>query len=495
MNKLYFRLPYPLQYTITNLFGLTIKYGRFNKEFYQALDKYLKLDREEICKLDIDKIVEVAKGSKFYSIKNEQDFLNSPILNKNIVKANFDKIKNPAHVYQYDHTSGTTGSGLNYPVSKEFVTKHWAIYWKFRYLHNLNTKTWCAYIIGRSILNAERKKPPYWIKCYPTRQYMFSNAHLNVNTVELYLKKIKKSKIYWMHGFPSSLNYMASLIKECKLQSLAKDLNLRIITASSETLFDFQRKNIEEVFGCRVRQLYGLTEGVANIYECEEGTLHIDESFSYVEFERVENSCEDYKIIGTTYINKAFPLIRYDTGDTVKLYDHDFICKCGRRSRVVKEIIGREQDYLILEDGTKIGGSGFFFKKIVNVKRAQIIQKKKGEATFYIVKTPDYTPEEEKLLMEEIENRLGKNFKYTLQYTDELIRLKNGKMKFVINEIDGDSKSEGEKVLVDDGPGKTSESKSGGQTDTLWKSGFQILFILLAKKAEDIINSFMNHFH
>ncbi|MGE5351600.1 MAG: hypothetical protein ACM3P0_05920 [Acidobacteriota bacterium] len=472
MNKLYFSLPYPLQYIITNLFGLTIRYGRFNKEFFKALQKYMELEKTETCGLDIEKVIDVTKGSRYYSISNEKDFYNSPVVTKNLVKENYDKIINPEYVFKYNHTSGTTGSGLNYPVSKEFVNNHWAIYWKSRYLFNLTTDTWCAYIIGRNVLNTERKRPPYWIKCYPTRQYMFSNAHLNVNTVELYLRKIKKSGIYWMHGFPSSLNYMASLIKERKLEGLAKELKLRIITASSETLFEFQKKNIEEVFGCRIRQLYGQTEGVANIYECEEGTLHIDESFSYVEFERVENSCEDYKIIGTTYINKAFPLIRYDTGDTVKLYDYNFVCKCGRKSRVVKEIIGREQDYLILEDGTKIGGSGFFFKKIVNVKRAQIVQKKKGEATFYIVKTPDYSPEEEGMLREEIENRLGKNFKYTLQYTDELIRLKNGKMKFVINEIEGDSKAGGEKVLIDSS-GKPAEAKPGVQTNSFWRNSLR----------------------
>ncbi|MGE5431537.1 MAG: hypothetical protein ACM3QX_10720 [Syntrophomonadaceae bacterium] len=494
MNKLYFSLPYPFQYIITNLFGLTIKYGRFNKEFYKALEKYMEADREDKCGLNIEKIVEIAKNSRFYSIKDEKDFFNSPVMTKSMIKDNYDKIINPEYVHKYNHTSGTTGSGLNYPVSKEFVNNHWAIYWKSRYLFNLTTNTWCAYIIGRNVLNTERKRPPYWIKCYPVHQYLFSNAHLNINTVELYLKEIKKSRIYWMHGFPSSLNYLAGLIKDKKLQSLARELNLKIITTSSETLYGFQKKNIEEIFGCQVRQLYGQTEGVANIFECEEGTLHIDESFSYVEFERVENSCEDYKIIGTTYINKAFPLIRYDTGDTVKLYNDNFVCKCGRKSRVVKEIIGREQDYLILDDGTKIGGSGFFFKKIINVKRAQILQKKKGEATFYIVKTPDYTAEEENMLKEEIENRLGKNFRYTLQYTDELIRLKNGKMKFVINEIEGDSKSEAEKVLIDSS-GKPAGAKTDMQADTLWRNGLQILLILFSKKFEDILGSFINLFH
>ncbi|MGE5401186.1 MAG: hypothetical protein ACM3S2_12340 [Ignavibacteriales bacterium] len=490
MNPFYFKLPYLIQNIVVNVFGLTIRYKRYDKEFYNALEMYRKLDRKEECKLDIEKVVELARNSRFYSIKNEQDFYNSPIISKCTIKEKYDKIINPKYVFNYYHSSGTTGSGLNYPVSKEFVAKQWAIFWKFRYIHDLNTRTWCAYIIGRNILNTERKKPPYWIKSYPTHQYLFSNSHLNKNTVELYLKKIKKSKIYWMHGFPSTLNYLATLIQEQGLEKIARELNLRIITTSSETLFDFQKRNIENMFGCKVRQLYGLTEGVANIFECEEGSLHIDESFSYVEFIREENSCEDYKIIGTTYTNKAFPLIRYDTGDTVKLHDENYKCKCGRKSRLVKEIIGREQDYLILEDGTKVGGSGFFFKQIVNVKRAQIYQNKRGEATFYLVKGPGYTQEEEKHLIEEIENKLGKNFKYTIQYTDELMKLKNGKTKFVINEIDNSSAGNSGVLNTDsvNENNKNAGEKAEVHSDAIWKNGLQIILLSLVEKISSLFH-------
>ena len=46
-----------------------------------------------------------------------------------------------------------------------------------------------------------------------------------------------------------------------------------MITTSSEKLFNYQKDNIENIFGCEIRELYGLAEGVVNIFECEKGTL------------------------------------------------------------------------------------------------------------------------------------------------------------------------------------------------------------------------------
>lgn len=447
MNKKYLSLPYYLQFLLVNIYGFKIKKNRYNKDFYNSLNSFNKTDRIESPGLDIKKIVDITKKSLFYKIKSENEFFNAPIINKEIVKENYDLILNPEFIQQYYNTSGTTGSGLKYPVCRQFIYTQWAIFWKFRTLFNLTTDSWCAYIIGKSILNSERKKPPYWIKSFFTKQYLFSSCHLNKNTVRLYLEKIKKSKIKWLHGFPSTLNDLADLIEQTNLQKLARDLELSIITTSSETLLEFQKSNIEKIFGCKVKQFYSMTEGVASIYECEKGSLHVDESFSFVEFLKVEGTSDEYRVVGSTYFNKAFPLIRYDTGDVVKITYPHAKCSCGRNSRIVNEILGREQDFLILKDGTKVGGSGFFFKKAPSVKQAQIIQKEMGEATFYIVKGASYSKEEEQVIIDEITNRLGNNFKFRIIYTDKLVKQKNGKMKFVVNEIDSYARDDQKSIL------------------------------------------------
>lgn len=438
MDKIYLHLPYILKYLIINFYGLLLRRKRYSNKFFDILREYERIDKTEKNILNVQKVISLTEGSRYYCVKDEYDFYNSPIITKEDVKNNYDKIINRKEIDSYLNTGGTTGSGLHYPISKDFIYHQWAVYWKFRKIHGLDIHTWCAYIMAKTLLNPNKRKPPFWIKDHFTRRLFLSLPHLNDKTIELYLREIKRSNIRWIHGYPSVLASLANLIQDNNLFHLAKSLNLKIITTSSEMLLDYQKNNIEEVFNCKVRQLYGLTEGVANIFECEYSSLHVDESFSYVEFVKESEYSNAYKIIGTQYHNKAFPLVRYDTGDSVLIDSDHLICKCGRKSRIVKEILGREVEYLLLENGQKIVRVGLIFAKAFNIKKAQIVQQKKGEADFLIVKGGKYTQRDEINLIKEITDLLGKDFKYNIKYTDNLIRTKNGKTRLIINETEID---------------------------------------------------------
>ena len=433
MKKYFLRAPYFIKFFIVNSYGLILRKKRYNKNFYQYFEFYKKNDKNEVFSFNTKSFEKQIENNKFYKA-DYKTIEKYPIINKQIIKENYSEIINKDNIYDYLYTSGTSGSGLKFPVSKEFINHQWAIFWKFRMLHGITLDTWCANIISQTLFEIEQDKSPYWIKSYPTHQLLLSQYHIRKDTVKLYLDEIHKNGIIWLHAFPSVLNLLANLIKDMGLLSEAKALHLKIITTSSEKLFEHQKKNIEDVFDCHVREFYGQVEGVANIFECENGTLHIDESYSYVELLSSTNA-DEYKIVGTSYHNKAFPLVRYDTGDTCILYPDSFKCKCGRKSRVVKEILGRDDDYLVLQNGTKIGRISSIFKSMWAVKEAQIIQEKVGSAEFRIVKDTTYTSKDEEKLKEQIIERLGVDFKFKIIYLEQLQRTKSGKLKFVINKV------------------------------------------------------------
>lgn len=412
---------------------------KITKGFHKALAYYHKVDYEEKKSFQHSKFQEQIKNNTFYTKQNITEY---PISNKNFIKDNYAQIINESEIKSYLYTSGTTGSGLKFPISLEFNDHQLAVFWKFRNLHGLTLNSWCAYIIGQSIFDIDSKKPPFWIASYPSKQLLFSQYHLNENSVELYLNKLISSKIEWLHAYPSVLNNLCNLIKENHLEARVQELNIKVITTSSEKLFDYQKQNIESLLKCPIRELYGLTEGVVNIFECEKGSLHIDESYSYVELLPKEGTNE-YKIIGTSYHNKAFPLVRYDTGDTCLLHDSDFSCSCHRKSRIVKEILGRDEDYLILNDGTKIGRLDHIFKNMTEVKEAQIFQEEQGEATFKIVQGEEFTEKSEMKLNKQIRDKLGTSFQYTINYLEKIPRTKRGKLKFVISTINNTTQTEG----------------------------------------------------
>ncbi len=436
MKRYFLNLPVFVKFILINLYGLKVSRERYTTNFHRYLNHYMNMDKYEKHTFNPILFNEQIKDHPYYKKFIDKPITAFHIIDMQYIKEKYDSLLDKKYYYTMLHTSGTTGSGLSYPVSKSFLEHQWAIFWKFRKIHGLTLKTWWANIVGQTLFKIEQKKPPFWIKSYPTRQLLMSSYHMRKDTFEFYMDAIEKEGIRWLHGYPSVLNEFANLIKEHGLTAKAKKMNLQIITTSSEKLLDYQKETINAVFGCPVRQLYGLVEGVANIFECEKGTLHIDETYSYVELIPVDNGNEnEYKIVGTSYHNPAFPLVRYDTGDTCILYEHKFACSCGRKSRIIKEILGREEDYLILSDGTKIGRLSPLFKSSLNIKEAQIYQNKPGMAEFRIVKNEKFGAMDEEELIRQIKEKLGNEFNYEMVYCDKLPKTAKGKLRLVINEI------------------------------------------------------------
>ena len=58
-------------------------------------------------------------------------------------------------------TSGTTGSGFNFPETREMEQKQWAVWWRFRKWHGINSSMWCGWFGGRLIASINQKNPPF----------------------------------------------------------------------------------------------------------------------------------------------------------------------------------------------------------------------------------------------------------------------------------------------------------------------------------------------
>jgi phenylacetate-CoA ligase len=329
------------------------------------------------------------------------------------------------------HTSGTTGSGLVFPVALSAEREQWAVWWRYRQSHGITRDTWCGYFGGRSIVPLSQKKPPYWRVNKPGRQLMFSAYHLGEKTAAEYVQALVNHKITWLHGYPSILALIASHVIDQKILPLPP---VRVISTGAESLLPQQRDIIRKAFKAKVIQHYGQAEGVANISECEHGSLHVDEDFSLVEFIPIEDQNGLFRIVGTNWTNPAFPLIRYDTGDVARLGNTK--CPCGSDWRVVDSIDGRKEDYLVLPNGVKIGRLDHIFKDLVNIREAQIVQREAGKAVFKIVKGSQYDRSgEEAKLLKEARQRLGDEIKIAFEYVDHIPHTASGKLRFVVSEL------------------------------------------------------------
>lgn len=449
-EQIYSLLPVPAQNLLVSYEGGRLQTRRYSGAYARLFseceqrDRYSAAEMAEYQRSRLRLTLQIAKKSPFWSRRFTEfgvdatstnpfaELQKLPILTKEAVKSNIDAISGsltPSLKTHTRHTSGTTGGGLIFHETQEAEQETWATWWRYRRWHSITPDVWCGYFGGRSVVPIRTSKPPFWRINRPGKQVFFSNYHLTQETAIDYLNAIRDHNLEWLHGYPSTLTLFSKYIRERKLPT---KLAVRIITTGAENLLPHQKELIQEVFQCEVRQHYGQAEGVANFSECPLGNLHVDEDYSFVEFLPLEENPGHFNIIGTNWTNPAFPLLRYEVGDHVE-YDPKDTCSCGRLGRVVRAVDGRLEDYVTLPNGVKIGRLDHIFKDLVTVREAQIHQIEPSEVDFLIVKGDDYVEAiHERLLLNEIRQRLGSSIRVNIRYVPEIVKSKSGKLRFVI---------------------------------------------------------------
>ncbi|WP_353661136.1 hypothetical protein [Hydrogenimonas sp. SS33] len=455
-EKIYSRLPVFLQNIACSMKGREIASRRYSREFFDLFEKIRDRDRlpaDEMSELRFrrlrDNLITAYETSEYYRdlfdrhafdpyrMEDPDELLRLPLHRKADIKNNLHSMVNRTVEKGSTikaTTSGTTGSGLVFPMSHACERETWAVWWRYRHNHGISFDTWCAIFGARSIVPLDQQTPPFYRTISPMRQVLFSMHHLNRRNIASYVEAFNKMQIPWIHGHPSTIANMASLMHE---NDLRLNYPVKYITIGSENLLEHQIEIIENVFGITPIQHYGLTEPVANISMCEHGKLHIDEDYSFVELVPTEEDDNRYHLIGTSFSNDALFFLRYDTNDIVTL-EEDQSCPCGRSGRIIKSIEGRKDDYIVMRDGTRIGRLSTIFRRLTHVKEAQIRQEADGHVIFFVVKSAKYTDEDETVLKEEIESRLDVD--YSIKYVDTIPKTKGGKLKFVISNYEGNRK-------------------------------------------------------
>jgi phenylacetate-CoA ligase len=370
-------------------------------------------------------------------VKSLSDLASLPILTKEEARQRPEELVStaiPSRDTRMVHTSGTTGAALRFPITTRAVQEQWAVWWRFRHWHAIEKGTWCGLFAGRSIVASTQQRPPFWRVNHPGRQLLFSGYHMSEATLPAYVDELRRRRPPWLHGYPSLLALFAAHVLE---RGVDLGYQLRWVSTGAENLLPHQAGLIERAFGVKPIEHYGLTEGVANISQCELGSMHVDEDFAATEFIPL-GSDGAHRIVGTNLTNPAAPLLRYDTQD-VALIRRGSTCRCGRPGRIVERVDGRLEDYVLLRNGVRIGRMDHIFKDMVNVQEAQIRQVRPGQLTIRVVRAAGFGARDEHELLRETAKRVGPETDVKIEYVQSLPRTRMGKLRFVVSDIPGAS--------------------------------------------------------
>lgn len=342
---------------------------------------------------------------------------NLPVITKADVRSHETEIiTDPVPILKKAHTSGTSGSPLHMYRSAGAILKENAYVWQYRLSKGLSFGD--PFVSMRGVL--DNKTMHYYNKAENT--LYLSSYLLNKTNIAKYARLLNEFRPKAIFAFPSSLFTLSNLLEDAGLHT-----EVPLLFTSSETLYPFQREKIEKTLKARIYDRYSTAERTILLHECEHGNYHSAPKYGLSDF-------PDSGVITTSFINKAFPLIRYKIDDSFRFMDKP--CECGKGVGIAS-IEGRVDDVVVLEDGTRIGRLGVAFQGIPNLRYAQIIQENISGINVNLVTTPQFIKADQDLLEKKLRQRLNGSLQINFNKVDEqdIIKSHSGKFKLVVSKV------------------------------------------------------------
>ena len=278
------------------------------------------------------------------------------------------------------------------------------------------------------------------LKDFLGNRYRFKVFDLSDYIFAGFIEKFKTEKFTYINGYTSSLVMFAKYLKEKNLILKTICPTLEVCMVTSEMLFKDDKLLLETYFGILIINEYGASELDLIAFENTNGEWQINAETLFVEILDENNKAVEHgksgRVVITSLFNAAHPFIRYDIGD-IGILDE----KSTLQKPILKQLIGRTNDFAVLPSGKKTPGLTFYYltKSIIeddgNVKEFVICQTK---INCFVV---DYVSEKELniLQIKNIEKAIATYLEPDLDFVFNrrvcLERTNRGKLKQFTSEI------------------------------------------------------------
>ena len=226
------------------------------------------------------------------------------------------------------------------------------------------------------------------------------------------------------------------------LQDSSQSLSIPIILASSKTMSEPLHRTLEATFKSKVINYYGQAERVSFAYSTEPGVFHFHPRYGHVEFRESDltyGSDRCFEIIGTNYWNSVMPLVRYRTGDLIRVpleYGARELEEVAAGKRSFPQLLGRDQEYILTREGLRITGLNQIPKEVKNIFQMQLIQSDYDTVIIKVAAMPDYSEDDSKQILAQARVKIPASIDVKIETADNLLVNKRGKAPFVLRPFD-----------------------------------------------------------
>jgi phenylacetate-CoA ligase len=362
-----------------------------------------------------------------------EEYANLPFLEKTEVIKNYEQFlpdRNNRNISVKSQSSGTTGMSLYVLRDRTAIGGEWAFAQRqFRWA-GIPSNGRMALLRDDEVVPMERRKQPYWRYAWMNNELWLSSFHLSEKTAGAYLEELKKFKPEGVFSYPSTIYWLSVFVRKAGLN--ARLPSLKGIVVSSEMLYEFQAKSIQEVFQVPIFDWYGSAERVNFIGTCEKGSRHLFPDYGYEEYIALRDEPDQLELVGTGFLNTAMPLLRYRSGDLVVRSNN--ACSCGRCFPVIKKIYGRNNDSIITPDGRRITVLEIF-NNISSIEQIQIVQESKTKIVINVVPKRSFNVLDKKEILVNLHKILGFEMEFNFKIIDRIPGGPHGKFRMIVSKI------------------------------------------------------------
>lgn len=278
---------------------------------------------------------------------------------------------------------------------------------------------------------------------------MLSSYHLTEERLPEYLDAIEQFRPDLLHAYPSAALQLAEFLEK---SGQSWRVPLRGLLCGSERLTLLQKRMLERVFNCRAYRWYGHSERIVLAGEGAKSELfYFVPQYGFVEFGPPD--AEGLReVIGTSFHNLVMPLIRYRTGDYVRVVEESLHpasaaeAAAGRSGETPAleypwpaaiDVAGREQEFLVSATGRRISLTAFNMHDAVfdGLYAVQFYQEEPGHAEFRYIPGPQFHSSRVAEIAAKIQRKLGDDFRVEFRAVREVEKTARGKHRWLVSRL------------------------------------------------------------
>jgi phenylacetate-CoA ligase len=226
------------------------------------------------------------------------------------------------------------------------------------------------------------------------------------------------------------------------LSEQGRRLHIPAVLTSSEVLNPVAWDLARDVLGCRVVDYYGQAERIAFAHASEPRNSRFLPGYSFIEFlpyetKLLNGSAERlYEIVGTSFWNNLMPLVRYRTGDLIRLpasWGERELEELAVGMRPFPGILGRQQEILACPTGVRVTGLDSIPETVEHVLRVQVVQEALDSACIRVVPAPGFSDADAEHLLRNARACVPEGVKLRVELANWVERTARGKAPLVVH--------------------------------------------------------------